>query len=285
MKCSFVTLSAVRALAVLASAGCGGSTDTAFTLETTDGGNAEAASQRDAAGGSAGAGNFIDSGMWSGSAGAPPVDASGTGGGGGGAGNLSSTDAGAGVVGDSSTISPQVIDGCSSLCAKEAMANCPNQGSTANCNAGCRLILRNPTCAAPSNALFACEEGSPAACDAQGRATLTSCAVEQLTVAACFLQNAADPTLVEPCAAYCAKVAAANCPNDDRAGCATNCSIAGNVLPACSAQWRANVTCGGTATFVCGADGKATASACNLQAGSFLVCALVGLVGIVDGGQ
>jgi hypothetical protein len=182
-------------------------------------------------------------------------------------------------------ITPEVVDGCNSLCVKEAAAMCPNQGTLGDCVVGCRLILNNPKCAASSNALFACEKNSPAACDGQGKATLTGCGVEQLSAASCFLTNAADPTLKAPCMSYCAAVAAAKCPNEDPAGCAIGCPVVGNFIPACNMYWKAYVTCASTAMITCGMDGKANAPGCGLQALAYLVCTAGGVVNTGDAGR
>jgi hypothetical protein len=182
-------------------------------------------------------------------------------------------------------IDPVVVDGCNELCAKEATANCPNQGPVGDCILGCRLILNNPSCSAQANALFACEKTSTAACDGQGKATLTGCGVEQLNAASCFLQNAADPTLKSTCDAYCAGVVAANCPNDDPAGCAVGCPVIGNFIPACNQYWKSYVTCASTATFTCGMDGKAGARTCALPFAQYALCTLGGALNAGDAGR
>jgi hypothetical protein len=108
-------------------------------------------------------------------------------------------------------VTPQVADGCDALCAKEATANCPNQGATGDCALGCRLLLNNSACTMATTALFTCESTSTVSCDQTGKASLDDCGVQTLTSAACFLQSANDPTIAAPCTTYCAKVAAAAC--------------------------------------------------------------------------
>src|SRR5262249_12903753 len=157
-------------------------------------------------------------------------------------------------AGRGGVITPQVVDGCNALCAKEASAMCPNQGTIENCVLGCRLILNKPGCTDSANALFTCEKTSPAGCDDQGKATLTGCGIEQLKAATCFLQSATDPTLKGPCTSYCANVAAAKCPNDDVAGCALSCPVVGNFIAGCNDFWKSYVTCASSAMLTCGRD-------------------------------
>ncbi len=181
-------------------------------------------------------------------------------------------------------ISPEVVDGCNTLCAKEATANCPNQGPVGSCVAGCRLLLNSPTCSAQTSALFKCQTTSAVACDAQGKATLTSCATEQVGAAACVLQNAVDPSLNGPCATYCANVASAMCPNDDP-GCPSSCPILGNLISACNPLWKAYVGCASTAKMMCGNDGKAAAPACGVEGARFFLCVASGILNTGDAGM
>lgn len=171
-------------------------------------------------------------------------------------------------------VTPQVADGCDALCAKEATANCPNQGATSDCSLGCRLLLNNPACTTATTALFTCEGSSTVSCDQTGKASLDDCGVQALTSAACFLQSANDPTIAAPCTTYCAKVGAAACPNDDQAGCQQGCQIVGGFVPACDSLWKAYVGCadGDAGAVACGTDGKAGAEGCLLQAVAYAAC-------------
>jgi hypothetical protein len=282
MKRAFVLIPFVGVVSLVTWSGCGGGTTGDFASVDMDGGAGSG-------GGSAGGGG----------------DNSGTGGTSGGA--TTNTDAGVsfnpgaigGLVGGGSdggvpaadaaiggaVISPEVVDGCNSLCAKEATANCPNQGTLGNCIVGCRLILNNAKCSTSANALFACEKNSTAVCDAQGKATLTACGAQELAAASCFLQNAADPTLNAPCMSYCANIGAAKCPNEDPAGCATGCPVVGNFIPACNMYWKNYVTCASTAKITCGMDGKANAAGCGVQGLAYILCTAGGVLSTGDGGQ
>jgi hypothetical protein len=84
---------------------------------------------------------------------------------------------------------------------------------------------------------------------------------------------------------FCAGAAAANCPNDDPAGCAVGCPVYGNFIPACNMYWEKYVTCGSTAKFTCGMDGKANPQGCALQGGVFLLCTIGGVLNTGDAGQ
>ena len=248
---------------------CGGSTTPYFSTTDPDAGS----------GGSAGAVGSDGGSLADGSAGqgGSSFDPGAIGGLIGGAAEAGAAIADAGMAG-SGAISSEVIDGCNSLCAKDATANCPNQGTVEDCVLGCRLFLNNPSCGAQTTALFACEKSSPASCDAAGKATLTQCPIEQLSAVTCFLQNARDPSLKDSCMTYCANVAAAHCSSDDIAGCPTSCQVVGNFIPACNAYWKRYIDCSLTSTFACGSDGKAVASACGVELAQYALCTLSGVV-------
>jgi hypothetical protein len=183
------------------------------------------------------------------------------------------------------SIPPAVASGCDKLCAKEATAMCPNQGSIESCVVGCRLLLNNPSCAMQAQSLFACEQASPVSCDSSGKATLDACGVQTLVSAACFLQSDTDPTLQGPCTKYCAESAAAACPGDDPSGCQAGCQVVGNLIPACDTLWTGYITCAaGGASLSCGNDGKAWAPACTVQAIEYLACTAQGATTVGDGG-
>jgi len=249
---------------------CGGSTTPYFSTTDPDAGS----------GGSAGAVGSDGGSLADGSAGqgGSSFDPGAIGGLIGGAAEAGAAIADAGMAGSGGAISSEVVDGCNSLCAKDATANCPNQGTVEDCVLGCRLFLNNPSCEAQTTALFACEKSSPASCDAAGKATLTQCPIEQLSAVTCFLQNARDPSLKDSCMTYCANVAAAHCSSDDIAGCPTSCQVVGNFIPACNAYWKRYVECSLTSTFACGPDGKAGASACGVELAQYALCTLSGVV-------
>jgi hypothetical protein len=288
MKRALVLFPVVGAFSIVTWLGCGGSTSTEFSGSGT-GGNSDdgGTGGGSSTGGGAGAGGTVvgDGGGVGGSTGTgggAPFDPGGIGG------IIGGTDGGipasdGGIFGG--PINPVVVDGCRSLCAKEATANCPNEGTLNDCILGCRLILNNPNCVNAATTLFACEKTSTVTCDAKGKASLTSCGAEELSAAACFLTNASDPTLKPICTSYCAGVAAAKCPNDDLAGCATGCPVVGNFVPACNQYWKGYVTCASTAMFTCGNDGKAGAPSCALEAAQYALCTLGGALNTRDAGR
>jgi hypothetical protein len=184
-----------------------------------------------------------------------------------------------------SSIPPAVAAGCDALCAREATAMCPNQGSIASCVVGCRLLLNNPSCTMQAQNLFACEQTSPVSCDGSGKAMLDACGVQALVSAACFLQSDNDQSLQGPCTKYCAESAAAHCPGDDPSGCQPGCQVVGNLIPACDSLWKGYVTCAaGGASLSCGSDGKAWAPECAVQAIEYLACTAQGATTVGDGG-
>src|SRR5580704_7679064 len=238
-------------------------------------------------GGFTSSGSFAGGGFGSGSVGSTGSFSGGSGTGFGTSGFIGVADAGPPVIVPlpPSSIPPAVANGCDALCAREATAMCPNQGSIESCVVGCRLLLNNPSCAMQAQSLFACEQTSPVSCDSSGKATLAACGVETLVSAACFLQSDTDPTLQGPCTKYCAESAAADCPGDDPSGCQAGCQVVGNLIPACDSLWTGYVTCAaGSASLSCGSDGKASAPACALQAIEYLACTAQGATTVGDGG-
>jgi len=297
MKRDSVILSIVGAVSMFAWLGCGGSTMDVLDPggPDTDGG-ADAGTSA-ATTGSAGSATSGSAGRSTTSSGTMSTGGNTTGGSGG-AGGSGFDPGGIGTIIGSvpdggtfdaaprpgGTIRPEVVDGCNTLCAKEATANCPNQGTIGSCVVGCRLFLNNPKCSAETTALFACQGTSDVACDDQGKATLVACPAEQLRAAACFLDNALDPSLKGPCATYCAGAAAAMCPNDDGA-CRSSCPILGNLIPACNEGWKAYLNCASNEKFTCGNDGKPGAPACGLEFARFAVCVASGVLDTGDAGR
>jgi hypothetical protein len=184
-------------------------------------------------------------------------------------------------------VTPQVATGCDALCAKEATANCPNQGATSDCALGCRLLLNNSVCATATMSLLTCEGTSTVSCDSTGKATLDDCGAQTLTSAACFLTNANDPTIAAPCTTYCAKLAAAACPNDDPSGCQAGCQVIGGFVAACDPLWKQYVDCADSdaGVITCGSDGKGGASTCVVQALEYAACLYGGVSTTTDAGQ
>jgi hypothetical protein len=296
MKGHVALLGCVGAVSALQSLGCGGRTGALDGFESVGGsGSATGDDVGGESGGAAGSGVAAASGASAATSGVSAasgsVGPSGTFSAGsgslafsgtvfGGSGFAAAADAGPPVG-----IPPVVADGCDALCAKEATAMCPNQGSVASCVLGCRALLNNPSCTSQTQALFACETTSTVSCDSSGKASLDSCLVQTLNSAACFLQSTNDPTLAGPCTKFCAESAAVKCPNDSPSGCQQSCMVVGNLIPACDPSWRAYVTCADSASFSCGSDGKAWAPACAFQALTYLACTAQGVTTVSDAGQ
>jgi hypothetical protein len=193
---------------------------------------------------------------------------------------------GATFIGGSGSISPPPIPppivaaGCAALCAKEATAMCPSQGSIGSCIQGCRLLLNNPSCTAQTAALFACEPTSTVSCDDSGKASLDDCEIQTLGATACVLQDDIDTTLAAPCAKYCAESAAAACPGDDPSGCQASCQVAGNLVAGCDPAWTSYVMCAvGGGALSCGNGGNAFAPGCLVQGLEYLACTGQGIQG------
>lgn len=184
---------------------------------------------------------------------------------------------------------PAVIDGCAALCSKEATVSCPAQQTMADCRTGCSLVLANPKCTQAAEALFACSKTATAVCGSDGKATLQGCEAQGLLAGGCFLLNAPDPAMSDPCATFCGKTAAAHCPNDGTpADCLSGCKMMGNLMAGCGAGWSAYVQCADRpgATMACGNDNKAWAPGCAPEALTFLACvsALYRTVNAADAG-
>ncbi len=276
---------AFGAMSVVVGVGCGGATSNGDLSSPDSGGSSPEAATPGQEGGAVGMVPTSD-------AGASPFNPSGIGAmiGAGSDGGLPSgigAMIGASDGGLSFGVTPQVADGCDTLCAKEATANCPNQGATSDCALGCRLLLNNPACSTATTTLFACEGTSTVSCDSTGKASLDDCGLQTLSSAACLLQSANDPTLMAPCTTYCSKVAAAACPNDDSSGCQQSCQIVGGFVPACDPIWKAYVTCADsdTGAVKCGTDGKAGASGCIVQYLTYVACLYGGVTTVTDAGH
>jgi hypothetical protein len=261
---------------VFAMSGNGGSSGTIIESSGASSGNVSFSGAFGGSGGVAFSGTFISSGSVS----SGVFE---------GSGSTSGTifgSSGTTFIGGSGTISPPPIPppvvaaGCAALCAKEATAMCPSQGSIGSCIDGCRLLLDNPSCAAQTEALFACEPTSTVSCDDSGKASLDDCEIQTLSATACVLEDATDPTLAAPCAKYCAESAAAACPGDDPSSCQATCQVAGNLVPGCDSAWTSYVNCAvGAGMLSCGNGGNAFSPACLIQGLEYLTCTGQGIQG------
>jgi hypothetical protein len=263
MKPGMALLCVANAASMLLLVGCGGTSQTGLNGSDSGGGSDGAPTS-----GGADGSTPLNPGTIGGIIGSMGPD-----------GGAGSTYADAGSTAMPST--PQVVGGCNQLCEKQVAAGCSAGGTLNSCIVGCQVILNNPNCASAAQTLFSCLANATASCDASGNVVFDRCQIEQLTADTCFLQNANDPTLADPCATYCASVTAAKCPNDTP-GCQGGCQILGNLVAGCDAAWKSYVTCANGSTLTCGADGKAGAQACASQALRFYSCVTGGLATILS---
>jgi len=99
----------------------------------------------------------------------PTEDAGGDGGGGGGGGGAN----------------------CEALCARGAMANCPNFRPT-DCLSECQQLLSGP-CTAQASAAVACASRATVTCDSDGDPTTMGCERESQALVVCALADAGLP--------------------------------------------------------------------------------------------
>lgn len=83
---------------------------------------------------------------------------------------------------------------CEALCARGAMANCPNFRPT-ECMSECQQLLAGP-CTAQASAAVACASRATVTCDSDGDPTTMGCERESQALAVCALADAGLPDVV-----------------------------------------------------------------------------------------
>lgn len=166
------------------------------------------------------------------------------------------------------------IDACTSMCEREAEANCPNEGTAQECFDGCRVGIQFEPCSSAWDALFECAETADAVtCNAEGEATVPDCVTQYAEVIDCVFNENLDESYTGTCDAYCGGLEAAACENAEPAAtCASTCVILGSAFPVCAAVYSDFLECSTDADITCDAEGKPTAADCASEYVLFLSC-------------
>jgi hypothetical protein len=165
------------------------------------------------------------------------------------------------------------IDGCTSLCQREAAAMCENETTLEKCIGDCRVGILFEDCSAEWDAVFECTEDAEITCDDDGEATASGCIGPYAAALACVFGDGLDTDFEGPCSEYCAAESAPACENEDsEADCTEGCIVIASAFPVCNDALTAQLTCGRDAEFTCNDEGEAEASGCIGETLSFLSC-------------
>jgi hypothetical protein len=282
------------ALAVVTAAGCGGSSDStsgggkggsagkggsgagkggSSTGGSSAAGKGGASGGSSAMGGSGGSGGSSGRGVTGGSAGRGGTSGSGGSSGSGGPG-------GEGGGGGSSAMTgyhpPDAqVDGCTTLCEREAEADCENETTTEKCVEDCRIGILFEECSEQWDALFECAADAEVECNSSGEATFVGCNGQATATYACVLGDGLDPAFTEPCSDYCAASTATECDNTPAASdCTSTCVIIASAFPVCDPDFSDFIECAADAEYTCNAGGEPEAPECAGEYLLFLGCIL-----------
>jgi hypothetical protein len=281
------------ALAVVTAAGCGGSSDStsgtggkggssgkggsgAGKSGSSTGGSSAAGKGGSSATGGGGSGGSSGTGVTGGSAGRGGAGgASGSGGSSG-----SGGPGGEGGGGGSSAMTgyhppDEQVDACTTLCEREAEADCENETTTEKCVEDCRVGILFEECSEQWDALFECAGDAEVECNSAGEATFVGCNGQAAATYACVLGDGLDPAFQEPCSDYCAANTATECDNTPAAAdCTSTCVIIASAFPVCDPDFSDFIECGADAEYTCNAEGEPEASECAGNYLLFLGCIL-----------
>jgi hypothetical protein len=166
------------------------------------------------------------------------------------------------------------IEACTSMCEREAEANCPNEGSVQQCFDGCRVGLQFEPCSAAWDAMFACvETADTITCNQTGEATITDCVTPYAEVIDCVFNENLDDDYAPRCDAYCGALELSACENAEPAAeCENTCVILGSAFPVCSDVYTEFLECGTDAEITCDDQGEPAAEDCASEYVLFLSC-------------
>lgn len=226
------------------------------------GGSAGQAGSTSSAGGASGEGGASDA------AGSPGASGTGTAGD-----SASGGMAGAGAMRGYHPPDEQ-IEACTSMCEREAEANCSNEGTEQECFEGCRVGIQFEPCSAGWEEMFACvETAAPFTCNAGGEATAPECVTEYAEVIDCVFNENLDPSFAVPCNEYCDANDAAGCQlSEPTAECSNTCVILASAFPVCAGVYQDFLECGAAADIICDEQGEPTAEGCASEYVLFLSC-------------
>lgn len=203
------------------------------------------------------------------SGGGPGVGGSGTGGTGASAtGGAAGSSAGgtAGSGGGTATA------GCQPLCDAITAAACSGGPTNSGCLLTCKTLTSSAKCDGTANAYFDCTKTAGIQCNGAGDPYAPGCGLDWLKAIDCATTENPNPAIVTPCADYCKKVVATNCPgNGTEAECNSNCRWLGATGTGCDDEWSGFLSCANQANFSC-VLGFAAAQGCGPQFGTYTKC-------------
>jgi len=253
--------------------GCEGDSKTNFDDNDTGGspGAGEGGTGAGSSGGSTTAGSSGTSSGKGGSAGSSTGGSPATGGTGGTAGS-----AGAGGSGAMRGYRPPDghIQGCRTLCEKEAAAMCSNETTFEKCVEDCNVGILLEPCADLWDPVNECVEATETVgCSAEGQAILPDCIPPYIEYVECVSTAITTGPLGPECSEHCTSATAAACPNGETMDdCVRSCRIIIATFPVCADTFAPYLACGAAAEQTCDADGEPVATGCAGSFGTFLDC-------------
>jgi len=169
---------------------------------------------------------------------------------------------------------------CDDYCANAVAAGCDTPASEAECQSACAILTGLEVCAAEIQAALTCDSTATTNCDDAGEVAFAGCELEELTVAACIDDAEPPEELVAPCNAYCAAVAAAECPAEDPTTCVDDCGMVGVLAPTCTEDWVTYISCAAEDTLTCADDGTVESAACAVEGLTAFACLLTSMAGV-----
>lgn len=248
---------------------CGSDSDTNGGGSTGGGGGGAGGTGATSGGGGSGG----QAGSTSGGSGGAPGGTGGVGGSGGVAGSAGTgAVAGTGGSGGSGGTGGTANPGCEPLCNAIVAANCNSGPTQAGCLLTCKTLTSSASCDSSADAYFACVNDKGVQCNAAGEPVSPGCGIEWLKAIDCAVTESPNPAMVAPCATYCDKVVAANCPNNGTlAECNSNCKWLGATGTGCDDEWGSYLTCANAANFIC-VVGFAAAQGCGQAFTAYTKC-------------
>jgi len=168
---------------------------------------------------------------------------------------------------------------CDDYCANAVAAGCDTPATEAECLSACAIMTGLEVCPGEIEAALACDATAETSCDDAGEVAFAGCELEELAVAACIEDAEPPEALVAPCNAYCAAVAAVDCPAEDPATCVDDCGMVGVLAPSCTADWVTYLSCAAEDTLTCADDGTVESAGCTTESLTAFGCLLTSMAG------
>ena len=119
-------------------------------------------------------------------------------------------------------------DRCPTFCADIVAAGCESGPTMEGCLLTCEALTSAPVCDPTAHAYFDCVDGAEITCNGLGEPVAGVCGLSYLAAIECAVTEDPNPDIVEPCAAHCDAVAAADCDlSQSVEDCNTDCQWLG----------------------------------------------------------